>query len=248
MLLCSANSWFSFWRWPSLTSNPFGILLRVILRQSQNSTIIFFFLKEALYLGTRFLGYQNHKHVCQFKHFLPALLRWYTLNRVESTSSQRENWSMWQRLLEFCRVGSSLESTVLGKTETRASWHWQKRLHNGTTIIKAWMGWWLSFLPPPQVTELLIPTASRNGVWPMTRVPICYFHKLFRDLRQLQQSWWLNSKVGTVAWLLFCSALNPGFRGKRGKQTNGQRAIASLITGEQFSGHWKAEIETTTYL
>lgn len=45
MLLCSANSWFSFWRWPSLTSNPFGILLRVILRQSQNSTIFFFFKK-----------------------------------------------------------------------------------------------------------------------------------------------------------------------------------------------------------
>lgn len=39
--MCSANSWLTFWRWPSLTSNPFGILLRVILRQSQNSTIIF---------------------------------------------------------------------------------------------------------------------------------------------------------------------------------------------------------------
>lgn len=55
----------------------------------------FFFKKEALYRGTRFLGNQNHKHGCHFQPFLPALLRWCALSRVESPSSQRENWETW---------------------------------------------------------------------------------------------------------------------------------------------------------
>lgn len=39
--MCLVNFWYSFWNWPCLISNLFGILLWVILRQSSKGTLTF---------------------------------------------------------------------------------------------------------------------------------------------------------------------------------------------------------------
>ena len=64
------------------------------------------FFKGSFALGTRFLGYQHHKHMCHFKHFLPAILRqhFWNLSRVYLLLKEKSD-KVRQHLSEFQMVG-----------------------------------------------------------------------------------------------------------------------------------------------
>lgn len=255
MLMRSANSCLSFWRRPSLTSNPFGILLRVILRQSQNSTFIF--LKGGFVSRDTFPWLPEPQTCMPFQTLPSSSLKMMSLKPCGVyIFSKRKLMNVitpyrvlqCEQLVGFYSFRKNRNNSMLTLMKT----------HNRTTITQTWMG---TLAQPSSSTwshgALLIPAAFRNWVWLMTRVSICYFHKLAHDLRLLQQSWWLNSKVGTVVWILFCSALNPECRGKRGDQTNGQSTIATVFPSahsrlnssleNKSVATRKARIETTAY-
>lgn len=64
------------------------------------------FFKGSFATGTCFLGYQHHKHMCHFKHFLPAILRqhFWNLSRVYLLLKER-SYKGRQHLSEFQMVG-----------------------------------------------------------------------------------------------------------------------------------------------
>jgi len=98
-LVYFVNSWYSFWKWPSLISNPLRILW-VILRQSPKGTIVFF--QRQLWIGVMFPWLPESQAPVPFQTLPSSYLKTTFLKPEQSLPSpQREKWG---RLITSLRV------------------------------------------------------------------------------------------------------------------------------------------------